>query len=408
MREFDVDFHVHSRYSGGTSNRMTLPVLANQAQLKGLSLVATGDALHPDWLKHMRNNLVEEKEGVYSLDSTETRFIIQVEVEDNARVHHVILLPNLEAAEDLRNRLYRFSKDIDRDGRPTLRLNGQQILDHVKEVGAMAGPSHAFTPWTALYKEYDSLEECYGDNLKYVNFLELGLSADTYMADRIEELNDLTFMSNSDTHSPWPHRLGREFNRVRIKELSYPEIEKAILRKNGRGFNLNVGLNPKEGKYHLTACSRCYLKFNPGDALRLKWRCPECSGRVKKGVMHRVHELSTWARPHHPEHRPSYAHIVPLAEVISLATGVKTLTSKTIGQKWDSLIEEHGTETNVLVDADVDELKRNFPEIGRIIQRFRKGRMHYIPGGGGKYGRPTLGKKEERFYGLGQASLNDF
>jgi len=408
MQQFDVDFHIHSRYSGGTSKDMVLPVIAKQAELKGLDLIGTGDALNPDWLKHVRKNLTEELNGIYSSPEFKTKFLISAEVEDYRRVHHLLLFPSISSAEELMEKFKRYSSDIDKDGRPHLRLNGEQIVDSAKEVDALLGPAHAFTPWTAIYKEYNSLRECYGDNTKEIKFLELGLSADSYMADRILELQEITFMTNSDTHSPWPHRLGREFNRILVKDLSFSEIKKAIEHKDNRKFVLNIGLNPREGKYHLTSCSRCFLRFKLQDAEGLKWRCPECRGMIKKGVSDRINELAMWEKPHHPWHRPRYMHIIPLAEVISLATGIGTITSKKIHERWEKLIEHFGTEINVLLDSEISEIKKIDPGVGKIIERFRTGRMKYVSGGGGQYGRPTLKEIGDNFYGMGQRSLNEF
>jgi len=408
MQQFDVDFHIHSRYSGGTSRDMIASVIARQAELKGLDLVGTGDALNPDWLRHIKKNLTEESDGVYSSSESKTRFLVTTEVEDYKGVHHLLLFPSISSAGELMERFKRYSSDIEKDGRPHLRLNGEQIVDFARDVDALLGPAHAFTPWTAIYKEYNSLRECYGDNIRDVKFLELGLSADSYMADRISELQEITFMTNSDTHSPWPHRLGREFNRILVKDLSFSEIKKAIEHKNDRRFVLNVGLNPREGKYHLTSCTRCFLRFKLADAERLKWRCPECRGVIKKGVSDRINELATWEKPHHPWHRPRYIHIIPLAEVISLATGIRTITSKKIHERWKRLIDRFGTEINVLIDSETSEIKKIDPGVGRIIEKFRTGRMKYVAGGGGQYGRPTLKDEEDNFYGMGQRSLSEF
>lgn len=408
MNQFDTDFHIHSKYSGGTSNVMEIPVIAKQAELKGLNLVGTGDALHPGWIKHIKQNVSEENNGVYSAKNSNTKFLLTTEVEDARRVHHLILFPSISSAESLSEKLKKYSTDIEKDGRPHLKLNGEEIVDYANEVGAILGPSHAFTPWTAIYKEYDSISKCYGKNTKDVKFLELGLSADTEMADRIKELQEITFMSNSDTHSPWAHRLGREFNRIMVDELSFDEITYAIEMKKGRKFLLNAGLNPKEGKYHLTACSRCYLRFKLNDAKNLNWKCPECNGSIKKGVFDRINELATWEIPRHPEHRPKYIHIIPLAEVISLAYGIKAVNSKRIGDKWNELVQKFKTEINVLLDSDIGEIKRVDMKIGQIIEKFRSNKIRYIAGGGGQYGRPTLQNEKENFWGSGQKSLQDF
>jgi uncharacterized protein (TIGR00375 family) len=408
MIELDVDFHVHGRYSGGTSDDMSVPHMASQAPLKGLDVVATGDALHGGWRKHLRESLTEEDGGLYSAGNSPARFIVETEVEDVRRVHHLILLPSLDAAEQLAEVLKRHSKNIDTDGRPNVSLNGAEIADRVLAAGGLIGPAHAFTPWTAIYKEYGSLIECYGDRLKDVGFLELGLSADSDSADRIEELSGLTYMSNSDCHSPWPHRLGREFNRILVKEPSFPEIRKAIFREGGRRFSLNAGLNPLEGKYHVSACSRCYLKFRWEDAMRLNRRCPECRGIIKKGVADRIDELAKSDRPVHPRHRPAYMHIIPLAEVIALATKTRTLTSQRVKGRWDSLVSRFQTEINVLVDEDIDEIVKADKEVGRIIGLFREGRMRYVAGGGGNYGHPTLTGEKDRYYRGGQKTLSEY
>ena len=243
MQDYDIDFHIHSKYSKGVSKSMELPVIAKQAELKGLDMVGTGDALCIPWMGHIKKALTKEEDGAYSTEDSKTQFLVTAEVEDERRVHHLILFPSISSAEEMTERLRKQSNDIHKEGRPHVKINGEQLVDHAREVDALVGPAHAFTPWTAIYKEYSSLKECYGTNTQYVKFLELGLSADTYMADRISELQDITFLSNSDTHSPWPQRLGREFNRLLIDRLSFKEIADALERKNKRKFSLNLGLN---------------------------------------------------------------------------------------------------------------------------------------------------------------------
>jgi uncharacterized protein (TIGR00375 family) len=388
---------------------MELPVIAKQAELKGLNLVGTGDALHTGWRTHIKANFTEISDGIYKIKNSEskTKFTVTAEVEDAQRVHHIILFPSIESAENLYEKFKRHSSDIDRDGRPHLRINAKEIVDFSREVDAMVGPAHAFTPWTSMYKTYDSIKDCYGDNLKYIHFLELGLSADTDMADLIPELSDITFMTNSDCHSPWPHRLGREFNRIDLTDsFSFSDVRNSIINHK---FVLNAGLNPKEGKYHLTACSRCFLKFKPEDAARLRWKCPECGGIIKRGVDARIHELAKLSEPEHPKHRPAYVHIIPLAEVISMDLKIMTLSSSKIQEKWKKLIDRFGTEINVLIDCNVGDIKKIDPKIGQIIAKFRNGRINYVSGGGGMYGKPTLDPNEkDRFFGAGQKSLTEF
>ncbi|MBC7099128.1 TIGR00375 family protein [Candidatus Bipolaricaulota bacterium] len=396
FRSYAADFHIHSKYSGATSSQMDVSTIAAQARLKGLTFVGTGDVFHPAWFRSLKEELVEVAAGTYEHRRYGTKFILTVEVEDQNRVHHVIILPSFSTAESVREELARYSKDIDRDGRAHIELSAQEIADIVTAHDCLIGPSHAFTPWTSVYKEFDSLKECYGDRLGAVSFIELGLSADTDMADRIAELADLTFLSNSDAHSPWPDKLGREFNRLGLAEPTYAEVIKAIRREDGRRVLLNVGFDPRLGKYHVTACSRCFKQFTMEEAVGLKWRCDDCRGWIKKGVMDRVNELADYPEPRHPSHRPEYLRIAPLAEVIGLATG-EDPHSPGVKAEWEKLVMSFGDEISVLVDVAPELLLEvTSPRIVEVIKSFRTGTLRVIPGGGGRYGHLELGTEVAR------------
>ena len=408
------DLHIHSNYSAATSPRMDLPTLAKEAARKGIQLLGTGDCLHPKWLSGIKD--LDEKDGIFYFKGKEdgTNFVLTVEVEDNKRVHHLLILPSIAKAEQLYESFRSYSADIDSDGRPSLRLSGAEIAEHAKDAEALIGPCHAFTPWTALYAYHNSLAECYGDMSSYVSFVELGLSADSSYADKISELHGLTFLTNSDAHSPYPIRLAREFNRFQMDSMSFEDLKAAIERRNGRKPVLNVGLPPKEGKYNESACIRCYKHYSLREATIRKWRC-ECKGMIKKGVRDRVNELADCdGTP--PEHRPPYMHLIPLAEIIGLAVQ-RSASSKTVTRIWESLLAEFGTEVNVLVDADVDELQaaNRDARVVDAISAFRAGKISISPGGGGKYGVIALSpegheaaEEEHEREQKGQRSLFDF
>lgn len=382
----NADLHIHSRYSMATSKNMVPGVISPQAKFKGLDLVGTGDALHLKWLKILHENMEETDEGIYSVKPEEgkapnsgCKFILTVEVEDIKRVHHLLFLPSFGAAYGIRDQL---RGNLDVDGRPKVRMNGSEIMDIAHEHGCLIGPSHAFTPWTSIYKEYDSLCDCYG---KKPDFLELGLSADSDMADLINELQNIPFLSNSDAHSPWPHRLGREFNEMNIKELSFKGVKDGIL--NGR-IKANYGFDPRLGKYHKTACIKCYKIFEIEEALRRKMKCP-CGGTIKKGVDYRIYELSTWDTPHHPSHRPPYVHILPLAEIISILYG-KGVTTVFVQKRWKQLVQKFGNEITVLIYAPLEELEKLDPQLAIVIEAFRNHTLKIQSGGGGRYGKIVL------------------
>ncbi len=398
----NADLHIHSKYSMATSPKMDLPTLASESRKKGIQLVATGDCLHPKWLAEIKN--LEEQNGVFK--HNDTYFVLTTEVEDANQVHHLLIVPSVSKAEELYEFMKPKSNNIDSDGRPSVRLNGEEIAQAAYDAGALIGPAHAFTPWTAMYAYHKSLKECYGALAERIYFLELGLSADTSYADRIAELQCLTFLTNSDAHSPYVNKLAREFNRFEMQEISFDELKMAIIREKGRKPVLNVGIPPEEGKYNESACIRCYKHYTFRESIIKSWRC-SCGGTIKKGVKDRVNELASFDKPKHPPHRPPYLHLIPLSEIIAMALGIGTNT-KGVQGIWNTLIERYGTEVAVLVDADIKNSGVDARVINAIIT-FRDGKVKVHPGGGGQYGRVELWSKPEKNNNCEpQKSLLDF
>ena len=388
----NADLHIHSRFSGATSEKMNIETISLEAPKKGVNVVATGDCLHNGWMKEISQcNVIDE--GTFELNGT--RFILSTEIEGQKRVHHLLYFPNVTAVWDFKERIKSKSKNLETDGRPNVNMSGEELAGIAKDLDILIGPAHAFTPWTAIYAYHDSLEDCYGDFTDYISFVELGLSADSHFADKIEELHRLTFLTNSDCHSPHPVRLAREFNRFEVKDATYNEIKKAILRVDGNCPVLNVGLPPQEGKYHESACISCYTHYNLEEAKRRKWKC-SCGKRIKKGVKDRINEKADSFEPQHPDHRPYYMHLIPLTEIIAKAVGQRNPFTQTVTKRWNELISAFGNEINVLIETDINEIKRvTAPAITEAIQAFRENKIIVRPGGGGQYGTIELPSEEE-------------
>jgi uncharacterized protein (TIGR00375 family) len=265
-------------------------------------------------------------------------------------------------------------------------MTGEELASIAKKLDILIGPAHAFTPWTAMYAYYNSLEDCYGDMADYVSFVELGLSADTNFADKIKELHRLTFLTNSDCHSPHPVRLAREFNRFEVKSATFKDIKKAILRVDGNKPILNVGLPPQEGKYHESACISCFTHYSLKEAQRRRWKC-SCGKRIKKGVRDRINEKADFSEPQHPDHRPPYIHLIPLSEIITKAIGLRSPFSQSVSKRWNELISAFDSEIKVLLDVKIDDIARvTVPAISEAVQMFREKKVVIKPGGGGQYG----------------------
>ena len=377
----NADFHIHSCFSMASSRDMIIKNIAPKSRLKGLNLLGTGDGLHPRWLDIIEESTSYSGDGIYSTD--DMNFVITTEIEGKNRIHHLIIIPDIDIARELSDRLPSRNKAV--DGRPKTRLNGAEIFELVKDYDCLIGPAHAFTPWTGMYKSFDSIYDCYEHK---VDFVELGLSADTDMADCVAELKDFTFLTNSDAHSPWPHRLGREFNQMELEDISFSSIKHAIKCSDVKA---NYGLHPNLGKYHMTACTKCFKLVDPEIAKGRKMKC-ECGGRIKKGVDYRIHEIADFKIPHHPNFRPPYVHLMPLAELISKVYD-KGVTTKTVQNKWDKLIDNFGSEIDVLINASVEDIEKMDLNISKAIEAFRNNTIDIVPGGGGKYGEINLKSK---------------
>jgi len=388
----NADLHIHSRFSGATSDKMNIQTISLEAPRKGIDVIATGDCLNGSWMQEIQT-CAKINDGTLELNGT--RFILSTEIEDQRRVHHLLYFPSFSAVEEFKEQMQSKSKNLESDGRPNVAMGGEEIASLAKDVDALIGPAHAFTPWTAIYAYHPSLKDCYGELTDYVSFVELGLSADSDYADKIQELHRLTFLTNSDCHSPHPVRLAREFNRFEVQEATFDEIKKAILRVGGNKPVLNVGLPPQEGKYNESACISCYTHYTLDEAQKRHWKC-SCGKRIKKGVKDRINEMATFPEAHHPEHRPPYIHLIPLAEIITKAIGQHTPFTQAVAKRWEELVSAFGSEITVLVDADIQDVaKATAPAIAEAIQAFRENKVVIIPGGGGKYGVIELPRDEE-------------
>ncbi len=53
--------------------------------------------------------------------------------------------------------------------------------------------------------------------------------------------------------------------------------------------------------------------------------------------------------PEHPDHRPPYLHLIPLAEIIQMALGHAGVQTKGVKTAWDMLVERFGNEVEALI-----------------------------------------------------------
>ena len=404
-----ADLHIHSHYSMATSERMRPEEIARYAEIKGLSIVGTGDFAHPMWLKELRETMVSEPNGLYRLVSgnhPSVHFMASAEVSTVftvksgvKKVHHVILTPSFEAAAQISDRLSRYG-NLASDGRPTLDINAAHLVEEVMEVSNrnMVFPAHAWTPWFSIFgafSGFDSIEECYEDMTKHICALETGLSSDPPMNWRLSGLDRFTLVSNSDCHSFWPWRIGREANVFELERPNYDDVLAAIRTKDAGRFKFTIETDPAYGKYHWTGHRNCNVSLPARESARLGNICPVCRRRLTKGVEQRVEELADRTAGFRPEGAIGFIHLLPLSEIIATVLGVDSSSVEKVWSVYNALTEKFGNEYSVLMDRSKNELSSIGGEhLAEAIVRVREGRDKVVPGYDGVYGQPVIFEEE--------------
>ena len=403
-----ADLHIHSRFSMATSKEGTPENLDFWARKKGISLIGTGDFTHPVWREELKERLVSEGNGLYRLRDAYvkeesrkfpgegTRFVVSGEISSiykkngkTRKIHNVILLPSLEAADAMAQRLEKIG-NIHSDGRPILGLDSHDLLEMMLDVcpEGILIPAHIWTPHFSVLgakSGFDSVEECFEELAPYIHALETGLSSDPAMNWRISKLDRYQLVSNSDAHSP--SKLGREANLLDI-DCSYEGLYRAI--QTGEGLEGTVEFFPEEGKYHFDGHRKCGVSLSPVEAERLGGICPVCGKKLTMGVDHRVEQLADRAEGFVKKDGKKYESLVPLPEVISTCMGYSAASKKVQGC-FEQMIQTLGTEFDILRNVPSEDIKSCAGErIAEGIENVRTGNVKRIPGYDGEYGKIEL------------------
>ena len=403
-----ADLHIHSRFSMATSKEGTPENLDFWARKKGISLIGTGDFTHPVWREELKERLVSEGNGLYRLKDAYvkeesrkfpgegTRFVVSGEISSiykkngkTRKVHNVILLPSLEAADAMAQRLEKIG-NIHSDGRPILGLDSHDLLEMMLDVcpEGILIPAHIWTPHFSVLgakSGFDSVEECFEELAPYIHALETGLSSDPAMNWRISKLDRYQLVSNSDAHSS--SKLGREANLLDI-DCSYEGFYRAI--QTGEGLEGTVEFFPEEGKYHFDGHRKCGVSLSPVEAERLGGICPVCGKKLTMGVDHRVEQLADRAEGFVKKDGKKYESLVPLPEVISTCMGYSAASKKVQGC-FEQMIQTLGTEFDILRNVPSEDIKSCAGErIAEGIENVRTGNVKRIPGYDGEYGKIEL------------------
>lgn len=395
-----VDMHIHSKYSRATSEDMTLENIAFCAKLKGLNIVGTGDCMHPKWLRELKKKLVEASPGLYRLRSEKnpgqaTLFLIQAELntvyqDEGAvkRIHHVVLFPGFDIVKQACDALKHMG-DLRSDGRPLLKCSSPELVEILRSVSEEIEvfPAHVWTPHFSIFGAYGyiSVKDCYKDMSSRIHALETGLSSDPLMNWRVSSNDRYSIVSNSDSHSYYPWRLGREANLMLLGKLSYKSILDAIRRRGRSRIVLTIETHPEYGKYHYPGHRGCSVSLDPGKYFELKGICPVCGRKLTPGVETHIEELADRARGIRPRDASDYVHLIPLSEIIGYVYSASP-NSKKAWSIYYSLIKEFGSEYRLLIETSVEEIAKHDKKLAYVVEMVRRGRVKIRPGYDGVYG----------------------
>jgi len=402
-----ADLHIHSPYSRATSRSITIQNLEKYARIKGLNLLGSGDFTHPMWLHELRENLTPDGSGILK-SKNGFNFILSTEVSNvyeqekkTRKIHNVLLAPDFATVSQINEFLSKHS-DLNSDGRPV--FYGMPCPDLVENLISISRdiviiPAHAWTPWYGIFGSksgFDSVEECFKDQTRHIFALETGLSSDPAMNWRLSGLDNYSLVSNSDAHSFWPWRIGREANVFELEKPSYYDMVKAIKERDARKFKYTIEVNPAYGKYHIDGHRDCDVHLEPTESIKMNNICPVCSRPLTIGVMHRVEELADRPEGYKPKGAVPFKTLIPLTEIIATATGTRQLYSKKIWEDYNGLIKVFGSEFDVLLHAEQEEMKKVVhPKIAELVLGVRHGNVRINPGFDGVYGSLIFGNSKE-------------
>lgn len=381
MKEMFADLHVHiGRSESDKPIKITAAKSLNFANIakecsdrKGIQIVGIIDCASPYVIEDIENFLktgdaYEIKDGgiIYK---DKVCIILGSEIETSeindegktGSAHNLCYFPSLADIKAFSKEMTKYIHNITLSSQRAC-ISAYELVDIVEKFNGILIPAHAFTPHKSFYGNCTSrLERIFKEKFNKIFAIELGLSADTYLADQISELETRTFITNSDAHSL--PKIAREYNKILVDDISFKELLKALKGEDGRKIVTNYGLDPKLGKYHRTYCENCNKPIEGAPPIT---ECPICHGsNITMGVLDRIVSIRDKGESKSPANRPEYVYQVPLTFVPGL--GAKTI---------DKLLATFETEMNILHKLTQDDLEAVVGEkTAKIIVAARTGNV---------------------------------
>lgn len=391
MNNYYADLHIHIGGSSSgspvkitASRKLTFNAIINECiNRKGIDVAGIVDCAAPKIIKDIeelaaKDIIYELPEGGF-IHKEKLLVILASEIETsekNGRTsHHICYFPYLKNIKRFSSIMGKHITNIELSSQSS-GLPAKELYDITLDCGGIPVPAHAFTPHKSIYgRVADSWKKIFSEDQFYsIPALELGLSADTNLADRKAELSGTSYLTSSDAHSA--SKIAREYTMFKMARLNFKEFSLALRRAEGRIIGANFGMDPRLGKYHRSYCKRC---GKVAETLPPATFCPYCFSKDSDfiiGVLDRINMIADYNEPHSPDFRPPYFYQIPLEFVPGLSNN-----------RLSRLIDAFGSEMAVIHNASLEELRQIVSiEIAENIIKARQGELLIGSGGGGKYG----------------------
>lgn len=393
MYEVFADLHIHI---GRSENNKPIKITAAKSlnfsniaeecvSRKGIQIAGIIDCASPyvieDIEKLLKNGDAYEIKDGGIIYKDKVCLILGSEIETSeinedgktGSAHNLCYFPHLSDIKSFSKYMTQYINNITLSSQRA-NISAYDLMKIVKMYNGILIPAHAFTPHKSFYGNCTrSLKRIFKDRFDDIYAIELGLSSDTNLADKISELETKSFVTNSDAHSL--PKIGREYNKILVNDISFKELFMAIKNEEGRKIIANYGLNPKLGKYHRTFCEKCEKNI---EGIPPVTKCDSCDSKnITLGVLDRIEQIKDKEYSISPPNRPKYIYQIPLSFIPGV--GNKTL---------NKLLCSFGTEMDILHNATDEDIREVIPtKIADNIINARKGNLHIHDGGGGNYGK---------------------
>lgn len=397
MIEVFTDLHVHiGRSESNKPIKITAAKSLNFANIakecadrKGINMVGIIDCGSPyvqeDIESFLKNGEAYEIKDGGIIYKDKVCIILGSEIETSeinddgktGSAHNLCYFPTLSDIKAFSNEMKHHIRNITLSSQRA-DISAYELIDIVEKYHGVLIPAHCFTPHKSFYGNCTKrLERIFKEKFSHVFAIELGLSSDTFLADEISELETRTFLTNSDAHSL--PKIAREYNKILLNDISFKELLMALKNQEGRKIVCNYGLDPKLGKYHRTYCEVCGKNIAGKAPVTL---CDTCDSKnITMGVYDRIEIIKDKPETKSPANRPPYIYQIPLTFIPGL--GAKTI---------DKLLNTFQTEMNILHKTSLDDLESVVGEkVAKNIVASREGKVAITEGGGGVYGKISIG-----------------